>query len=545
MRQLEPSYIGIDLHDSEIRVVQVRNKSGVPKVLRVATAPMPPAAMVHGVVHQPAVIALAVRRLIQDCDTSIPARAVIGITGSRTILRALSVPPCPEPELPSLVNGEVEYQQVIPDGGMYGFVRLHRGAEATASEDINVAVLGVDGSVVNDLREIAEGAAIPIEALEPCQLGTYRAFAATQDEAASSLLLLVSADSTDLVLAHDGKLCFYRRIDVGSSALLLEASDRDIPWADGAANSSEPEFRPAAAFADSPSAVRFATEVMRTMEYLAREYPEFSGVDRVRIAVDSPALSPLGDMVSFYLGIPVELVQPSGVETATEAVKIDLEGPNGTRYLTALGLALQASPGPATHAPKMDLSRERKDVNPIVEFLKAHRGPVLASGGALFVGACAFLLFGSRLAAIEKRTASVYAQTTAVRGQTVAALEEQARRAKQYRMLSKEGVPITFILDDLARSLTPGVGVSTLAVSPDLRVSVTGDAANEASMIGTFESLKTSPLLKGLSISSFDRGREKTSKGITFQFSGSTLSLDQIKIRPLAQADVPSETTTL
>src|SRR5688572_31687765 len=100
--------LGVELHNSEIRLVETRFSSGKPIVLTVGSVPMPPNSFVDGEVVRTDAVALALRRLIESTNAQ-ATDAVISIPVSGYSTRSLKIPPAPPDEQAILIEGEVRH----------------------------------------------------------------------------------------------------------------------------------------------------------------------------------------------------------------------------------------------------------------------------------------------------------------------------------------------------------------------------------------------------------------------------------------------------
>src|SRR5690349_2682008 len=102
MLRKESFLIGIELHEQEIRVVQLRHRSNQASIQKVGRIAMPRDAIAYGRVHQPALIAQSLRRLLDSMGIQ-SGNAVLGLSGEATIIRSFAVPTAPDEDLAKIV----------------------------------------------------------------------------------------------------------------------------------------------------------------------------------------------------------------------------------------------------------------------------------------------------------------------------------------------------------------------------------------------------------------------------------------------------------
>ncbi len=523
MGRSDSSILGIDIHESEIRVVHVRYRGQKATVVSSGATPLPSDAMNVDRILEPGSIAIALRRLIDSMRAGDCTRAVVGIPGGTT-LRNLVLPRVPEVELPMVVAAEVEHQGLLRShGSAYAYLKLWSPPDQKVQGD-NIVILAVEDDVTSILRNAIERANLTVEAFEPAQFGMYRSVRLTTPSVPMICALMVGPSNTDLAFVNNGKLMAYRRIETGSQAL-LRVGPVTIPTASPFAFDEPEAVAHDEAHTFSATALdTLGTDCYRALDYFLREYPDLAAVERVYLAIDSAALVPLEGELSRRLGVPVELVKP--IDDAEKS-------PDGTapderaRYAAAFGLAMRDSNLASSIVPRIDLFSKERSVTEQVKTRRNFAGSIATSVAAIALGLTAFFLYGKQIGNVRQATAQERATAAQIKGETDLALQARARRASQYDSLRKEGVPVTAILDYVAAGLQPGVGISAISISENLKVTITGDAIDEPSMIKTVQALQSSPLLPGLIIDSFTR--TPASNGITFQLSATTVPLNRIK----------------
>src|SRR5579862_63681 len=126
--------VGIELCHDEVRAVYVRRHGGRSEVASASYVRMPEGGLQAGVVQQPSIVAIAVKRLLDEMKVPNSVGVVIGVPSEGITVRTLSVPPAPDEELATIVAGEVEHYRILRTKGTHAFVPLTpplRGTQAT------------------------------------------------------------------------------------------------------------------------------------------------------------------------------------------------------------------------------------------------------------------------------------------------------------------------------------------------------------------------------------------------------------------------------
>jgi Tfp pilus assembly protein PilN len=198
------------------------------------------------------------------------------------------------------------------------------------------------------------------------------------------------------------------------------------------------------------------------------------------------------------------------------------------RYMAAYGLALFQSEVLASVSPRVDLTGKFGAPPTLKEHAQALSIPIALTFAFVLVGTFVATQYSNQTSAVEKQAMAITQKAADVRAEADLAMGEQARMLKQFDLLKREGVPLPTIMDDLTRSLGDGVGLVSVAVN-DQSVTISGEASSEAAMLRTLDNLRTSPVLKNLTVSSFGRDRASET-GLRFEFSGSTVTMGDIRV---------------
>ncbi|MBS1726016.1 MAG: pilus assembly protein PilM [Armatimonadetes bacterium] len=524
----ETEHIGIDISEHEIRAVQLRTRNGKPAVVKAAWVPIPENAFQDGRVKHIGALSLALKRLLESSGFGrATSRAVLSVSSDRLAIRNIAIPPVPDSELAAVVAGEVEHFGLLQSkGGAFGFIRLLPPNRTASTGSQQVTVMAVDDELTSQLREVAERANVEVVALEPSALSMLRTVAAATPAGGTAFTLIVGREFTDAIFWIDGGLAAYRRLDVGSIMMMPVVRHREAVVADSAATAvSDPLEGLHEGAVD-----RLALETRRTIEYLQREFADFAVLDRIQLITDFQPMEPLARVLSRQFGIETSLVMVPTSQQDSSTAQAEMSGVGGIRYSTAYGLALYNAMMPGSKVPKLDLFSTQRTAQVYEATKRNFAGSIVVSALGIALGILGFVMYNMQISRVEGVIGSTNAQTAAIEAQIDQTMEERALHTRQYRALRKEGVPIGAMMDYIVGSLQSGVGLKSVTVGSDLKVVISGEAVDEASVIKTTQNLQRSPVLKGLMINSFSRIENQVGNGIQFQLSGQTVSMDRIKM---------------
>lgn len=479
MAKTDPIVLGIDLQPGEVRIAEVALRGGRPTLLKTGSAPLPDTAVHMGVVAEPGTVAGVIRGLIESMGTKPGLRGVYGVPAEACVLATMVIPPAPESELGHMVAGEIaHYGFLRSPGAQHNYLKLHRIGRQNDEGGTPVAVVGAEEHVIAAIRTTAEMAGVAIAAIEPSSWALLRTSALAVGNSAAFHLVL-TATHAETAFVNGGDLASYRRLDMGGGGLREDS---------------------------------VATEVRRSIEFLWRENAETAPLDTVHLA-------PVGEISPAYveglqakIGLPVRLVVTPGSDDV--------------RYAAAFGLAARGTSGTGT-VPKVDLFAGERAAVQTNEKRRNLAGSLAITAIALVFGVLGFTLFSRAADATELDVAANNRRAAALRAEADALVDGRRKQLAQYEALRKEGAPVDALLDTLGDALLPGVGLKAFRIEKGMNVVISGEARSEKLMLETLDRLRTSKLLTGLTVRSFERPAKID--GLTFEVGGSTLASDRVR----------------
>jgi Tfp pilus assembly PilM family ATPase len=525
------SILGIDLNDSEIRIIQVKFKNGEPYVNRAGFTSMPATAFSEGMVQDAGILAVALRRLIDTMGAGETERAAFSLNSERVSVRIISVPPVPDSELPAMIAAEIDHRgETFEKGAAQAYLRLSAALPGGDEEAIRVIVMAVESEVTQGIREVAERAGLAIVALEPSRLAKVRTFCLDYP-APTAFLLLVGRQTTGAAFFVNGFVVSYRRLDIGTHALtqaiqmtpgvegVLDPYAFGVPQGLGADQE----------YLNREAADRLALEARRTIDYLEREYPSLPPIDRIHLTVEGVEFAVLAKILGDRMERQVELVRPLAREMDSVEAATAFSGEAGLRYAAGFGLAMIESPLTSAQLPRVDFFSENRSAARKEVTKRNFAGAILVSVLAIFVGLAGSVLYSKQTDQIKRETAISSALSADLRAATDQTVADRLQRTQQYDALRKEGMPLDVIMDYVASSVEPGVGLKSVTVDPNLKVVIIGEALDETSMIKTSQNLQHSPVLMNLMVNTFSRGDALDGSLLSFTLTADTVSADRIK----------------
>lgn len=507
--------LGVELHNAEIRLVETRISSGKPIVLTVGSTPMPPNALVDGEVVRTDAVALALRRLIESTGVK-STEAVLSVPMSGYATRSLKIPPAPPDEQAILIEGEVRHFDVLrtPDGAYDYFAVSPQDAG-----EVGIILFAAEGSITSSLRVVAEKAGLEVVALEPAAIGMLRAACGNRDSASDGLYVILGEGATEVSIVHAGKIYLYRRIDIGFNALFNSASneaERIEHRVESQATGSLPPSAAPLELRKGP-ADTLATEVRRTIEFYAREFPDGGSVSAIRLLLNDPRAAAIERFLQDATHTEIRVIKPSGFVAQSDLVNFELSGELSYRYCTAFGLALHYAEL-HTPVPLMDLYVRERSLAALESKRRTMTGSLVGSIAAVVLGIVGTYYFGLQANREQELLEQRHKEVAELRGTQQASIAGDRRSAEQIAYLSKQGVPAVWFMDALTSSLDPGVGIKQVQFEEAGAVTVGGEATSEQALLLTVQRIQQHGGIGTAYVSSFERiNRDSGNQSIRFQ----------------------------
>ena len=547
MSKKPQSLIGIELHENEIRIVQVVSKANQTSINKMGRIAMPAGCIAYGLVIEPERISEAIKGLLASMNIT-STYAAVGVPDECVPVRTLAVPPAPDGELNVIVAGEVDDNHLIRNpNGSYGFVKMSHqsqpedthgwdeGAEVWIDSHVSktrpemVTVFATEQEVIKGYQAAVEGAGLTITRMEPTHYASYRALMAAEGPSSTFFAIITGPVNTDIAVVSDGQLVAFRRIEIGSRLLTGDnvTSDQYAYLKSVSATSGDTDTPTRDPRLDRSAVESFSTEVHRTIYYYQREYPSLSECERIITAVDDSRLDRLWEEVGQRLGMNVEAARPFGNCIDRTTVNASFASRFESVGSTAFGLAIEGSV--LERAPVIDLFRFERIAAKDDDSKRYLRVSIVASVLAVLLGIGACTVYRSNIYLMDRDIQVAKNASSIAKSAIDLKVKERHSQADQYRSLRKNAIPATEVLDAIAGSISTGTGLDSVTVALDQTVIIDGQSIDESSMLGTIKSLQDCPLIHDLRINWFHQSSPEKGSNISFEFRGKTVTADRLK----------------
>jgi Tfp pilus assembly PilM family ATPase len=495
-------------------------------VAAAAFAPIPRSSIQQGIVQRPQVIAVELRRLLEQAQVPSSTAAVVGIPSDGLAVRALNLPPTPDDDLAQVVEGEVDHYRILRTKGSHSFVVLNPPVKPTPGSPRTVIVAAAEEQVTGALGTVIADAGLKLHALEPLEFGMLRSAAAGIPNDQPAFVVLIGENSTDLAAFSKGQLWSYRRVESGASQIIASVRRADTFEVYGPTDIVPAGANALVEFSD-PVVDLLCREIGTSIAYLGREYKDAAQFAKVYVSVGTQLLADLGPTFSNKIGLPVEVVPPFSSTGKVLDVVRQIEDSESMRYTAAFGLAIRELSNVSGAIPRVDLYAAERARAEGQEIRRNLTGSFLISAASGLIGVIGFLLYQHQYSGIEAQTKKLNAHASALQQEISAVTEKHASRERQANLLAQGGINPLATIDSIASCIEPGVGIQSLNVDPTRTVSMTAEAKDEPSMLATFGKLQGVPLLVGANLQTFNN---KDGGGLTFTVAAKTLSATEVQI---------------
>lgn len=211
------SYVGLDIGHSSIKVAQMEKHGLGWRVSRFGTGPTPKDTVKDGVVIDPAVLGIAIKRLLKENHIS-ASSASIAVSGGAVVVRNARIPKMTEATLRKSIKFEAS--RYIPSSAEESYIDFEIvGTPDETNIDISVAAAPRD--LVDSRIAACDAAGLDVETVEVAGFALQRSIAAAFPEIqwADRIIALVDfgGSSASISLVSNGKFELVRSIPVGGN----------------------------------------------------------------------------------------------------------------------------------------------------------------------------------------------------------------------------------------------------------------------------------------------------------------------------------------
>ena len=339
--------VGLDIGSASIRGVEVQGYDGAkPSIVRSAQLPLPEGAVRRGEVVEHATVSTALRRLWSTGGFK-TKDVVLGMGGSRVFARDFVVPRGSIAEiresLPFLV------QDILPVPVADAILDFYPISEQEGEGSPMIAGLLVAATTDAVTANVAAviGAGLRPVHVDLVPFAVTRAISPVRSARGRDVVVSIGANTTNVVVVHDGVPQFVRMILNGSDDITRAIATR-LQWAPEQAEAAKRAVGMGGAMvrAEDRPILEIVYEVVgellnnirTTINYYAAAKPN-APVQRILLSGGGARLIGLPNALGDLTGLPVTSADPPAAVTTTRAARGG-SGEQQDDFTTAFGLAL-------------------------------------------------------------------------------------------------------------------------------------------------------------------------------------------------------------
>ena len=528
--------LGIDINPVEICVVEVKGNWPDAQISSIGTIPVPERAFRDGKIVDPALIAEALKSLLEQIGT--PTRdAVIGVMEGSVLTRIIDIPPVPDHELRPVIEGELAHFKVA-SGGAFDFIRLAK-SDDKKDATLQALVMATEQDTLQVYRTIADMAGLTILALEPRLVSMYRAAMPDLAMHDGGVIVSIGSNETEIVINRTGQIRLYRRVDLGRNQLVVGQLNvpqnkrvsfdmlGEKPQEDSVGGSFSQIINPSTASA-------LTIEIQRSLDYYNNDAEE-NPINRVIISTVHSELASLGTWLTQAIPMETVISTMPMVRALAESVAMLLTPPAGLRYLCAIGLGMHELSNIPGGIPLFDLSMQQKKLKDQSLSMRRVAISMAASFAAILLGGAMAIGLFLQAGRVEKDSIKLKKELVVLEKKKKDLITSKQAEQDQFRNLRKVGLPFARVMDEVNGALMQNVGIVSASLDGAGRLQLNGEAIDQKDIDRTAFNLSNIKYFESVSTDSFDRYSPKEGVFLMrFQLSC------QLKSRKPAPAPVPT-----
>lgn len=340
--------VGLDIGSASVRAVEVQGYDGAkPSIVRYAELPLPENSVRRGEVVESSTVSTALKRLWSQGGFK-TKKVVMGMGGTRVFARDFAVPKAPldqvRESLPFLV------QDLLPvpvADAILDFYPIAEEAGENGPMISGILVAGLQESITANVAAAIGAGLIPVH-VDLIPFAMSRAVAPIRTARGRDVLISIGANSTNVVVVHDGVPHFVRTIPNGGDDITRAIATR-LEWAPERAEAAKraigmggPMLR-----AEDRPILEIVYEVVgellasirNTLTYYSTSKPH-APVQRILLTGGGAHLLGLPNALAEVTGIPVAVAEPLAAVPRLKTAKDPGTREDRDAFTTAFGLAL-------------------------------------------------------------------------------------------------------------------------------------------------------------------------------------------------------------
>ena len=343
------SIFGLDLSDLSVKLIKFENNGVEEKIVSYGCVSLPVGAVSDGEIKKKEQIVVAIKKLFETSGPKkIKTKKVIcSLPETKAFLRIISIPKMNDNEIGEAVKWEMEANIPLPLEQVYYDWQIVTEALTTEKNKINLLVVAVSKTTVDETIEVIEMAGLEVVGLEIESIAQSRSLLCCDDYKKTVLIVDIGDRRTSFSISKEGVPCFTSSVPLSGQSLsdviakgmgisFEEAEKIKLTHGIGCDPKNDSLFKLV-----EPVLESFSQEIERSINFYLSGLGYSKNIDKIIICGGGANTKGIVPYLSKKLGREIQPGNPWSNVNLGKKLPI-IEKSQSLQYSTAIGLALKA-----------------------------------------------------------------------------------------------------------------------------------------------------------------------------------------------------------
>jgi len=344
----EPDVFGLDLSDLSIKIVEIKDRGTSEYISSYSTFSLPSGCVVGGEIQKADQVVLAIKKALEIAGPQkIRTKSVIcSLPETKAFLRIISLPQMNDSEMAEAVKWEMEVNIPLPLEQVYYDWQVIPQALLPEKDKINLLVVAIAKSAVDQTIEVLESAGLSPVGLEIESIAQARSLLDENNEQATVMIVDIGDCRTSFSVTKGGLPCFTSSIplcgqtltDVISKGMKIpfeEAEKLKLSYGIGNDFQNDSLLK-----MQQPVLENLIQEIERSIDFYLTGLGYSQNIDKIILCGGGANTKGILPYLSEKLGREIELGNP-WINMKLEKNTPTISDEQSVQYSTAVGLALK------------------------------------------------------------------------------------------------------------------------------------------------------------------------------------------------------------
>lgn len=226
---LFPSSFGLDLSDLSIKVLRMESEGKSHRVSGYTSAALPVGSVIDGEILKPEIVIDVMRKLMENptMKKMHTRKVMCSLPETKAFLRVISLPKMDKKEVQGAIQWEIEANIPLTLDQVYYDWQILDETLSVEAGKMNVLVVAVARSVVDQFVEVLEAAGLEVVGLETESIAQARSLLAETEEKATTLIVDIGDRRTSFLISVGSTPCFTSSVPL-SSQMITDSIAKDL-----------------------------------------------------------------------------------------------------------------------------------------------------------------------------------------------------------------------------------------------------------------------------------------------------------------------------